>query len=81
MLNVEMTKTPDESGVKLKLSWKPKAETIRCTAEEMLKQNYGNSLAMLISNALTDLSMWYRGLEILSKRDWESKALKCLKKR
>lgn len=61
MLNVEMTKAPDESGVQLRLSWKPEAETIKFTAEELMKQNYGNSLAMLMSNALTDLSIVVQG--------------------
>lgn len=76
MLNVEMTKTPDESGVKLKLSWKPEAETIRCTAEEILKQNYGNSLAILMSNALADLSMVVRSLRDFLKEKTGEKGAK-----
>lgn len=75
MLNVEMTKTPDESGVQLKLSWKPEAETIQFTAEELVKQNYGNSLAMLMSNALTDLSIVVQGFkDFIEKRLGEKSA-------
>lgn len=69
MLNVEMTKTSDESGVQLRLSWKPEDETIKFTAEELMKQNYGNSLAMLMSNVLTDLSVVVQGLrDFIEKR-------------
>lgn len=69
MLNVEMTKTSDESGVQLKLSWKPEADTIKFTAEELLKQDYGSGIAMLMSNVLTDLSVVVQGLrDFIEKR-------------
>ena len=75
MLNVKMTKTPDESGVQLRLSWKPEAETIKFTAEELVKQNYGSGIAMLTANALADLSMVVQSLrDFLKEKTGEEDA-------
>lgn len=76
MLNVKMTKTPDESGVQLRLSWKPEAETIKFTAEELVKQNYGSGIAMLTANALADLSMVVQSLRDFFKEKTGEKGAK-----
>ena len=80
MLNVEMTETADGSGVKTKLNWMPNAKVIQSISEELAKQNYGNSLATLMADALADLTIVVQGFKDFIEKELGKKSAEIFEK-